>query len=135
MFYGTQLIYCVAQVLAKISILCLYLRIFVNKNFRKVIWGTIAFLLTHGTIYFFCLLFQCVPISAIWTTQPAKCLNLKAIGYSAAGFSIFEDFFIMLLPIWELRTLKLSPRKKAALAFMFALGSLYVPLQPALPPC
>ena len=44
--------------------------------------------------------------------------------YAAAGFSIFEDFVIMLLPVWELKDLSLNTKKKFALMFLFALGSL-----------
>jgi hypothetical protein len=127
MFYGTQIIYCLLQVLTKLSILCLYLRVFTtNKSFRYATFGCIGFIITHGIIYLVCLILQCLPISAIWTLEPAKCLNLSAIVYSAAGFSIFEDFLIILLPIWELRMLKLTMRKRVELAFVFGLGSLYV---------
>lgn len=52
------------------------------------------------------------------------CINSQAFVYSAAGFSIVEDIVIMLLPIWELRALKLDLRKRVALGFIFALGSL-----------
>jgi hypothetical protein len=44
--------------------------------------------------------------------------------YAAAGLSILEDLVIMLLPVMELKALKLDLKKKLALAFMFALGSL-----------
>jgi hypothetical protein len=55
-----------------------------------------------------------------------KCINPQAYVYAAAGLSIAEDIVIMLLPIWELSALKLDLRKRFALGFMFALGSLYV---------
>ena len=53
-----------------------------------------------------------------------KCINLTAIVYSGAAFSIVEDLVIMLLPISELKGLNLDLRKRIALVFMFALGSL-----------
>jgi hypothetical protein len=69
--------------------------------------------------------FQCTPVDSYWdVTIPGKCINSQAFVYAAAGVSIFEDFFIMFLPVWELKALKLDLRKKTALGFMFALGSL-----------
>jgi hypothetical protein len=69
--------------------------------------------------------FQCTPVDSYWdVTVPGKCINSQAFVYSAAGVSIFEDFVIMFLPLWELKGLKLDMRKKFALGFIFALGSL-----------
>lgn len=53
-----------------------------------------------------------------------KCINSQAFVYSAAAFGIVEDIVIMLLPVWELRALRLDLRKRVALGFMFASGSL-----------
>jgi hypothetical protein len=73
--------------------------------------------------------FQCTPVDSYWnTTIPGKCIDSRAFVYSAAGVSIFEDLLIMFLPVWELKALKLDLRKKFALGFMFALGSLWVHL-------
>ena len=69
--------------------------------------------------------FQCTPVDAVWDIAVhGKCINSQAFVYTAAGFGILEDFVIMLLPIWELKGLKLELRKRIALGFMFALGSL-----------
>ncbi|KFY95924.1 hypothetical protein V500_02609 [Pseudogymnoascus sp. VKM F-4518 (FW-2643)] len=59
-----------------------------------------------------------------WDVPPQNLVLLrKAFVYAAAGFSIFEDFIIMMLPFWELKDLSLNLRKKIALMFLFALGS------------
>lgn len=82
-----------------------------------VVFHTFAFLMADAL--------QCVPVKAVWDTNiHAKCIDLQALIYAGAGFSIFEDFVIMLLPIPELKSLNLDSRKKVALFFMFALGSL-----------
>lgn len=68
---------------------------------------------------------QCVPINSIWDlTVDGKCTNYHVFVCAAAGFSIFEDFVIMLIPVWELKGLNLNFKKKIALMFLFALGSL-----------
>jgi hypothetical protein len=86
-----------------------------------IVTQTIAFVIVVS--------FQCMPVDSYWnTTIPRKCLDSQAFVYSAAGVSIFEDFWIMFLPVWELKALKLDLRKKFTLGFMFALGSLWVHL-------
>jgi hypothetical protein len=82
-----------------------------------IVSQTIAFVLVVS--------FQCTPVDSYWdVTITGKCINSQSFVYAAAGVSIFEDFFIMFLPVWELKALKLDLRKKTALGFMFALGSL-----------
>ena len=84
-----------------------------------------VFMVCHGTAFFFVVAFQCVPVRSIWDREiVGQCVNSQALIYAGAGFSIFEDFAIMLLPIFELKGLNLSRRKRIALGFMFALGSL-----------
>lgn len=50
---------------------------------------------------------------------------------AGAGFSIFEDVVIILLPVREIKQLNLGPRRRLAIILMFTLGSLYAsPLNP-----
>ncbi|KAG4441856.1 hypothetical protein IFR05_002657 [Cadophora sp. M221] len=123
-FYAVQLFYVFLQTLAKLSILLLYLRIFPSKQFRRILIIAMVFMVCHGTGFFFVVAFQCLPVRSIWDRQiVGECVNPQALIYAGAGFSIFEDFAIMLLPIFELKGLNLSRRKRIALGFMFALGS------------
>ncbi len=53
--------------------------------------------------------FQCIPVESVWDlTVHGRCTNSQAFVYAAAGFSIFEDFIIMILPVWELKDLSLN---------------------------
>ncbi|KAH7311910.1 hypothetical protein BKA65DRAFT_157462 [Rhexocercosporidium sp. MPI-PUGE-AT-0058] len=123
-FYAVQLFYVILQTLAKMSILLLYLRIFPSQRFRLILRIAMAFMLCHGVAFFFVVAFQCLPVRSIWDREIAgQCVDSQALIYAGAGFSIFEDFAIMLLPILELKGLNLSRRKRIALGFMFALGS------------
>ncbi|CZS98261.1 uncharacterized protein RCO7_08933 [Rhynchosporium graminicola] len=123
-FYVVQLFYVILQVLSKVSILLLYVRIFPTQKFRLVLKFAIAFMLVHGAAFFFIVAFQCLPVRSLWDREiPGKCVDLQALIYAGAGLSIFEDFAIMLLPIFELKGLNLSRRKRVALGCMFALGS------------
>ncbi|OBT70183.1 hypothetical protein VE03_00311 [Pseudogymnoascus sp. 23342-1-I1] len=124
LYYISQILYVIVQALAKFSILFLFLRVFPSKRFRLVLKICIAWMVGHTLAFVMVVSFQCVPVKAVWDHSiHGTCTNSQAFVYSAAGFSIFEDFVIMLLPIWELKDLSLNTKKKFALMFLFALGS------------
>lgn len=126
LFYAVQQLYIMIQVFAKISILLFFSRIFPAKWFQLTVRYFIMFLLLHGLIFLLVIIFQCTPVSSVWDrSNPNRtCLNVTAIGYAGAVFSIVEDLVILVLPIPELVKLQLNIRKKIALGFMFSLGSL-----------
>ncbi|GKT42882.1 satratoxin biosynthesis SC1 cluster protein 4 [Colletotrichum spaethianum] len=126
LFYVVQMLYILIQVFAKISILLFFSRIFPARWFQLTVRYFIVFLLLHGLIFLLVIIFQCTPISSTWdrSNPNRKCLNVTAIGYAGAVFSIIEDLVILVLPIPELVKLQLNIRKKIALGFMFSLGSL-----------
>lgn len=98
---------------------------FTSRTFRIAVWSAAAFLIGHGLIFLGLVIFQCTPIASVWNRNlESKCLHLTAIGYAGAVFSIVEDIAILILPIPELLKLQLGGRKKAALLFMFSIGSL-----------
>ncbi|RSL47050.1 hypothetical protein CEP54_013590 [Fusarium duplospermum] len=123
-FYVTQILYILIQVSAKASLLAFYSRVFTSRGFRIAVWSAAAFLVGHGIIFLGLVIFQCTPISSLWNRSlENKCLNLTAIGYAGGVFSIVEDIVIFIMPIPELWKLQLGGRKKAALLFMFSIGS------------
>ncbi|OBT82508.1 hypothetical protein VE02_09759 [Pseudogymnoascus sp. 03VT05] len=124
LYYISQILYVVVQSVAKFSILLLYLRIFPSERFRLVIKISIGWMICHTLAFGMVVSFQCIPVESVWDlTVHGRCTNSQAFVYAAAGFSIFEDFIIMILPVWELKDLSLNLRKKIALMFLFALGS------------
>ena len=111
--------------LAKLSILFLYLRIFLNKSFRLAVHITMACIIAQTVANCLAISFQCTPVDSYWDTSiKGTCIHSLGFVYSAAGLSILQDLIIMFLPVLELKALKLDLRKKFALGFMFALGSL-----------
>jgi hypothetical protein len=129
----SQILYVVVQNSTKISILLLFLRIFPDKRFRLITKICIGWIICHATAFFVSVTLQCVPPSAIWNPNiKGKCLNPTAEVFAGAALSIFEDIVIILLPVRELIGLNLTTRKKLAVIFMFALGSLYVSSSPLL---
>ncbi len=111
--------------LAKLSILFLYLRIFLNKSFRLAVKITVACIIAQTVANCLAISFQCIPVDSYWDTSiKGKCIHSLRFVYSAASLSILQDLIIMFLPVMELKALKLDLKKKFALGFMFALGSL-----------
>jgi hypothetical protein len=130
LYYVSQILYVITQNLTKISILFLYLRIFLSPRFRLCTKILMAWITCRATAFLVAVILQCIPISSIWNlSSGAKCVNSPAIVFSGAAFSIAEDLVTILLPIPELKSLNLSWKRKTALIFMFALGSLCVPLE------
>lgn len=124
LFYSAQMIYILIQVTAKVSILTLFWRIFTARWFRISVWCCVTFLVSHGLLFLLLVTFQCIPVYAIWDRSvSAKCLNITAIGWAGAIFSILEDLVILALPVPEVLKLQLTFRKKVAVCLMFGIGS------------
>ena len=127
LYYVSQILYAVVLNLVKISILLLFLRVFTNNRFRLVTKICLLWMVCQTVAFFFAVTFQCMPVSSIWNPTPdRKCINTTAVIYAGAVVSIFEDVFIIILPIRELLALNMSPRQRLGVIFMFAIGSLYV---------
>ncbi|KAH6971483.1 hypothetical protein BKA56DRAFT_557341 [Ilyonectria sp. MPI-CAGE-AT-0026] len=124
LIYAFQILYILIQVSAKGSLLAFYRRIFPNRRFQIAVWAGLAFLLGHGIVFLCLIIFQCRPIDSIWNRNlEGKCLNITAIVNSGAALSIVEDIAFLVMPIPELLKLQLGTRKRAALLFIFSIGS------------
>lgn len=110
----------------KVSILCLYLRIFPNKTFRKAAWVVMFFVVGYAASSILATIFQCTPLSKTFHPQtPGKCLNLTAFWYTNAVANILGDCAILALPMPVLYALHLPRRQKFGLMMIFAIGFLY----------
>ncbi|KAH6665358.1 integral membrane protein [Plectosphaerella plurivora] len=124
LFYSAQVTYILVQVTSKVAILLLFWRIFPNRQFRRIVWGCIIFLVSHGFVFLGLVIFQCSPIRSVWDkTIPSTCMGLKAISAAGAALAILEDLVILILPVGQVFELQLTYRKKLAVIFMFSIGS------------
>jgi hypothetical protein len=116
--------------LTKISILLFYLRIFLEHNFRRWVKLTIAVTIIYLLAFVPATALQCFPIKLAWTRwdgmQQGKCINLHAVGWASAGFNIFMNLFIVVLPLRELSKLTLGRLKRAEIMLILLMGGLYV---------
>ncbi|KAF5020017.1 hypothetical protein F66182_7953 [Fusarium sp. NRRL 66182] len=127
MFFHTMAaLYFGLMTLLKLSMLFFYLRIFPTASVRKVLWGTVAFTCCFGIVYVFVAIFQCQPISYFWTKwdgeHKGRCANINAVTWSNASINIALDFYILAIPLSQLRALNLDWRKKIGVGMMFSVG-------------
>ena len=121
------MLYFASVALLKISILLFYLRIFPDQGFRITVWITIAFVALYGVAFVLVVALQCLPVSYNWTrfSDPAggMCLNIGAAGQANSAISVALDIWLLVLPLYRIRSLNASRKKKLAIASMFAVGA------------
>ena len=125
-FYQCQWLWGMAVLLVKFSILCLYLRIFPDKNFRLRVYATALFMTVAYSITTPMAIVQCLPIKAAWDLgiKHKKCLSIEGVGISNAAVNLISEVIIILLPLSEIRSLQLPKRKKVPLYGLFGAGVL-----------
>ncbi|GJC84899.1 satratoxin biosynthesis SC1 cluster protein 4 [Colletotrichum liriopes] len=127
-FFVMEPMYFGQVTLLKMSLLFFYMRIFShNSSIKKLIWGTIGFNAVFGTTFIFVAVFQCTPISFYWTKwdleHKGTCLDINAIAWANAGISIVLDFWMLALPLSQIKSLNLHWKKKIGVAMMFFVGT------------
>jgi hypothetical protein len=125
--YLMQIIYKISMNLTKASIVLLYLRIFGGvKWFRWTCFVVLTFIGSSCTAVTLATIFQCRPIAAAFdpTITNKKCIDNRSFWYISAAVSIATDVVIFLMPQSLVFALQISRAQKAALVFIFGLGSL-----------
>lgn len=112
----------------KLSLLLFYLRIFPSQTMRHLLWGTIIFDILFGLGFVLTSAVQCLPVDYFWHMWDGEhrghCININAMGWANAIISIALDFWMLALPLSQLRSLRLHWKKKLAVALMFIVGTL-----------
>lgn len=112
----------------KLSILAFYLRVFIDRTFRKAVYIVVVALVCFAIAFFFALIFQCSPVSYAWTNWDSEkhgsCVNVNAGVWSHAALNIFFDLVVLALPIPQLTRLQFtySWKGKAQIGIMFSTG-------------
>lgn len=110
----------------KFSVLLFYIRVFESTDIRRLLYGTAVFTGLYGVSFVFAGTFQCSPISYFWTKWDGEhighCFDVNALGWANAAISIATDFWMLALPLSQLRTLRLPWRKKVGVTLMFMVG-------------
>lgn len=128
--YLAEIFYCLVIYFIKMSILFLYIRIFPETKSHRYFIATMVFVTVAIIILLPMVIWQCVPINAIWdlNRNNARCLSVPGVAYANAAVNIATEIAILVLPIPLLRRLRVSTSKKIALYALFGAGILCVPL-------
>ncbi|EEU36616.1 uncharacterized protein NECHADRAFT_4350, partial [Fusarium vanettenii 77-13-4] len=120
-------LYFLQTMLVKLAIIGFYLRIFPMRETQRLLWGTFIFTTAWGVAFVIVGVFPCTPISYFWTQwdglHKGKCMDINAILWSHASFSVALDLWMLAVPLWQLRSLQLHWKKKVGVAFMFSVGT------------
>ncbi|KAJ5382533.1 hypothetical protein N7517_000444 [Penicillium concentricum] len=124
LFFVSQAFYKLTMNMTKMSILLLYLRIFIQRWFRITCYVLLVIITSYMVAAFFASVFQCTPVARAWDkTISGSCIHITTNWYANAGFSIATDIIILALPMHPLYKSKIQPRRKIALMLVFALGA------------
>lgn len=127
-FYYTELLYLASVALTKISILLFYLRIFPQKSLRKIIYFTIGLCIAYMVAFVLATALQCIPVRIAWEhwdgEHHGKCIDLNADAWCSAAGNIILDLIVILLPMRELKDLKMNRWRKFGVMLMFLGGLL-----------
>lgn len=112
---------------AKISILYMFLRIFVQPVYRYLTYTLIA--IQTGALLSVTIItcVQCTPISYLWEPQlhpDGHCIDLNAFWRWGHFPQIITDVAVLILPLPALWALKLSTRDKIGVVVTFCTGSM-----------
>ncbi|KAJ4229224.1 hypothetical protein NW759_003950 [Fusarium solani] len=122
----TQVSYIPAICLTKIAIISIFIRVFPNKVFQMVCWGTIAHCALFMLSTTIAAILACVPVEAAWTnwkgTKEGVCYDNNAFWWAHSAINIVTDLWILALPIPQLLKLQLGRKKKIYLILMFSVG-------------
>ncbi|PSR80260.1 hypothetical protein BD289DRAFT_441093 [Coniella lustricola] len=125
-FYIIELSYFFDMACLKLSILIFYMRVFDFTDIRGLLQATAIFTCLYGVAFVLAGMFQCWPISYFWTKwdgeHAGKCFDVNALGWANAAISIATDFWMLALPLSQLRALRLPWRKKVGVSLMFMVG-------------
>lgn len=123
----TEIVYVPTMLITKVSILLMYLRLFMPNRQTKICHFTRFIIWTNVLFYLSVLIVSingCIPRRKIWQIWvPGKCVDEEAILLVTAVINTLSDLIILLLPIGCIWHLQLSPRRKLAISAVFATGS------------
>ncbi|KAI1827483.1 hypothetical protein F4861DRAFT_529272 [Xylaria intraflava] len=125
-FNAASINYGIAIGIAKISVLCLYRRVF-----SPVRWGlfdiVIVFLIILLALFYtstsIVKIWECLPRDKIFDpTIPGSCVNIPMLLNVSGLFNTITDFVVLFLPVKAVWNMHLSYRKKTIVVLVFTFG-------------
>ncbi|GJC96037.1 CFEM domain-containing protein [Colletotrichum higginsianum] len=126
LIFGT--LYMTSLAFIKCSILFLYLRIFPDEKFRRVLWGTQLFNLLLWIAFVTGTFAACQPLNFFWNgwkkEMAGKCFNLNAFAMCHGVLNVALDAWMLVLPTTQIYGLRMKLKTKIGVMLMFGVGIL-----------
>ena len=120
--------YNLSLILAKLSVLIFFTRIFRLRKFLICTYSTMAFLIIAGLWMVLSGFLFCIPVHDFWNVNyrlhRAHCLPDGPVWYANAAMQISTDVVILILPMPLLSKLHLPWRQKMGIMLVFGVGVL-----------
>lgn len=120
-----QFWYIIAVALVKLSVLCLYGRLFGTTKFPISVKIFLILTVCWLISFLFATLFQILPIWCNWIACPPTS-NYPVMYLLCSVTDILLDVSMLCLPAYFIRRLRVSRSKKVGITAIFGLGVLYV---------
>jgi hypothetical protein len=109
----------------KCSIIASYLRIFPDKNLRRILFAVAFVVISFWIASIFAIIFTCVPVQAAWDFSiQGKCFPVVTYFYVNAGFNIATDIILCLAPMPLLWAMNLPKQQRFIVSILFSIGLL-----------
>lgn len=123
-----QILYGPIVLLAKLSILLQYQRIFVPNHAGKLYY-TVQFIIWLNLLFYIAAtlasIFTCMPRKKIWEpSTPGRCVNIGIVVITNGAINVISDFSVLVLPLNSIWELQMPRKRKIALSAVFATGLL-----------
>ncbi|KAG7139094.1 hypothetical protein HYQ45_003893 [Verticillium longisporum] len=120
---AASLLYTASLFSTKVSILCLYIRIFSYQGVQLLSKMLLAIVVISHTWIITSILTTCVPLDSIWIIEkkPSFCHSFNVF-WANAGLNMATDLLIFLLPLPVISKLRLPRRQKYSLYFVSLLA-------------
>lgn len=130
--FALGIIYSLAAMTIKMSIILLYVRVFstANTGFRRCIFAAEFFTMALSVTFIVVILAACKPMEFFWTrfdgVSEGTCIDISSFFVAFSIFNVSVDVFLLILPIPMVLKLHMSVRKKLIVCALMMLGILYV---------
>ncbi len=120
--FAGEVIYNLAQIVTKCSILLQYRRIFRDNLTRQVSLYLMLFLIVWGIVQEVLVGMACIPIAILYPSQQAICINSLMVWYLTSIMNIVTDFMVFMVPMPAIKSLQLRMKQKLLVTGIFCLG-------------
>ncbi|KAL5394118.1 hypothetical protein PMIN06_008614 [Paraphaeosphaeria minitans] len=126
-FFVMAVLYFTQTALLKLCLVFFYIRVFPSQGVQRLLWATVIFVIAWGLTFVLAGIFQCTPVHYFWNKwdglHEGHCVDINAITVTHAAISIALDVWILAIPMWQLRQLRMHWKKKMGVGLMFCVGT------------